>query len=327
MRILLTTTSFQDTPGPHHETLGSSEHEIVRARGPLGEDELQRLFQSEGEGGPGFDGIINGDDALTGRVIDQALPRLKVISKYGIGLDSIDVSHASERGLPVLYTPGVNHTTVAEHTIGLMIAGAKQFWPHMRDVKDGAWKRRTGSELAGKTLAVLGMGRIGRELIKRARAFSMETVAFDVKWDEQFASEYGVQRYESAEAALTAGDVVSLHMPATEETHHFVNQTRLSQVKDGAIIINTARGNLVEESAIAEACRSGKLAAYAADVLEHEPIQPPHPFQEIDNILITPHIASRTTESVQRQAMRATRNLLNFLAGDTDYVQANETPE
>ncbi len=167
MRFLLTTTSFQDTPGRHHDVLNNSGFEIVRARGPLSEAQLLDLIEAGGDQ-RGFDGLLNGDDQITAKVIDAALPRLKVIAKYGIGLDSIDVKHATSKKLPVLFTPGVNETTVAEHTIGLMIAVAKHFWFHMRAVKAGQWKRQTGSELFGKTLGVIGLGRIGKEVVKRA---------------------------------------------------------------------------------------------------------------------------------------------------------------
>src|SRR5437870_2141282 len=150
-RILLTTTSFQDTPGKHHDVLKQPGFEVVTARGPLPEALMLDLVQSGG----GFDGLLNGDDRITSRVIDAALPRLRVIAKYGIGLDSIDVKHATTRRIPVLFTPGVNETTVAEHAIGLMIAVAKNFWFHLRAVKAGKWDRKTGAELYGKTLAVL----------------------------------------------------------------------------------------------------------------------------------------------------------------------------
>ncbi len=324
MRILLTTTSYQDTPGPHHDLLDASGYEVVRARGPLTEAQVLELLESEGRGGKGFDGLLNGDDAITARVIDAALPRLKVIAKYGIGLDSIDVEHATRKRVPVLFTPGVNHTTVAEHAIGLMIALSKHFWPHLSSVKAGQWKRITGRELAGKTIGILGMGRIGKEVIKRARAFDMNPVAFDVYWDEAFADRFGVKRCDTAEQALEQADVVSLHMNLTDENRGFINRQRIERMKEGAIVINTARGGLVTEKDVAEACRTGKLGGYGADVLEHEPIQPPHPFQDLDNVLITPHVGSRTFESVERQAMRATRNLLNFLAGESDYIQANK---
>jgi D-3-phosphoglycerate dehydrogenase / 2-oxoglutarate reductase len=147
VRILLTTTSFQDTPGPHHEFLKQTGYEIVGARGPLGEQQMLDIIREKGP----FDGTLNGDDAFTPRVIDAMLPTLKVIAKYGIGLDSVDVKYATGKRLPVLYTPGVNHTTVAEHAIGLMIAAAKHFWVHMAVVKGGQWKRVTGYELYGKT--------------------------------------------------------------------------------------------------------------------------------------------------------------------------------
>ena len=324
MRICLTTTSYQDTPGEHHQLLDNAGFEVIRARGPLPEDQMLKLVEDN----QGFDGLLNGDDAITAKVIDAALDAptpLKVIAKYGIGLDSIDVKHATERKIPVLFTPGVNHTTVAEHAIGLMIAASKHFWPHLRAVKEGQWKRQTGSELANKTLGVLGMGRIGKELIKRAVSFGMKPIAYDLYFDEQFASEFDVERCASPDDVVQKADVVSLHMPLTDETRHFINAERIGRMKDEAIVINTARGPLISEQDVAEACKAGKLKAYAADVLEHEPIQAPHPFQEIDNILITPHVGSRTYESVERQAVRATRNLVNYLNGDKDYIQANET--
>src|SRR5205807_3988022 len=136
------------TPGKHHDVLTQSGFEIVRARGPLSEAQMLEQIGS----GAGFDGLLNGDDQITAKVIDAALPRLRVIAKYGIGLDSIDVKHATAKKIPVLFTPGVNETTVAEHAYGLMIAVAKNFWYHLRATKAGEWKRKTGHELYGKTL-------------------------------------------------------------------------------------------------------------------------------------------------------------------------------
>ena len=320
MRVLLTTTSYQDTPGQHHSLLADSGFEIVRARGPLTETQLLELIASEGP----FDAFLNGDDHITANVIDAALPTLKAICKYGIGLDSIDVHHATANRLPVLFTPGVNHTTVAEHAIGLMVAVSKHFWPHISAVKNGEWKRITGNELMGKTIGVLGMGRIGKEVLIRADAFGMKLAGFDVYWDEKFAEARGIRRFASAEQLIAAVDVISLHTPMTEQTAGFINAERIATMRDTAIIINTSRGGLIVEEDVAEACRSNKLRAYAADVLVKEPMQPGHPFQEIDNILITPHVGSRTFESVERQAVRATLNMVNFLNGNSDYIQANK---
>jgi D-3-phosphoglycerate dehydrogenase len=319
MRILLTTTSFQDTPGRHLDVLEASGFEIVRERGPLSE---QRMLELVGAG-EGFDGLLNGDDQISARVIDAALPRLKVIAKYGIGLDSIDVKHATSRRIPVLFTPGVNETTVAEHTIGLMIAVAKGFWFHARAVKEGQWKRQTGSELWGKTLGVVGLGRIGREVVKRANALGMTCIGHGNYWDGGFAERYGLERVTSREEVLRRADVVSLHTNLTSETRGFINRRTIALMKDGAILVNTGRGGLVVEQDVADACRSGKLRGYGADVLETEPMKTPHVFQEVDNIIVTPHVGSRTNESVQRQGLRAVNNLVNFLNGGSDYVQAN----
>ncbi len=318
MRILLTTTSFQDTPGPHHEALKKSGFEIATARGPLAEAQMLDLVKT------GFDGLLNGDDIITAKVIDAALPRLRVIAKYGIGLDSIDVKYATSKKIPVLFTPGVNHTTVAEHCFGLMICLAKHFWPHLRSTKSGGWKRITGNELAGKTIAVLGVGRVGKEVIKRAAAFEMKSIGYDLYWDDAFAKQYNVPRAMTVLDAIKNADVVSLHMNLDDANRGLFNRDLLAKMKKGAYLINTARGGLVVESDIAEACRAGHLGGYATDVLDKEPPPPDHPFREIDNIIVTPHIGSRTFESVERQAMRAVMNLVNFLTGEKDYIQANK---
>lgn len=322
MRILLTTTSYQDTPGEHHRLLEESGLDIVRERGPLGEERMLELIETHG----GFDGLLNGDDALTARVIDAALAAptpLKVISKYGIGLDSIDLEHAKAKKLPVLYTPGVNHTTVAEHTIGLMIAASKHFWFHMRAVKEGKWTRKTGTELWRKTLGVVGLGRIGKEVASRARAFGMDLIGFGNYWDEQFAASVDMERVDSIEQLFTRADVITLHTKLSDQTRGMINRRSIETMKDGVLIVNTSRGGLIVEQDVAEACRSGKLWGYAADVLTQEPIDPPHVFQDVDNVLLTPHVGSRTNESVQRQGVRATLNLINFLKGESDYIQAN----
>src|SRR3954469_7316027 len=320
MRILLTTTSFQDTPGKHHDVLDHSGFEVVRARGPLSEQQMLDLLTTGG----GFDGLLNGDDRITARVIDAALPRLRVIAKYGIGLDSIDVKHATALRIPVLFTPGVNETTVAEHTIGLMIAVAKHFWFHARSVKAGHWNRKTGSELWGKTLGVIGLGRIGKEVVKRATAFGMTCVGQGNYWDDEFAKQYNVERLPTREDVLKRADVVSLHTNLTAETREFVNRHTIALMKDNAILVNTGRGGLVVDQDVADACRSGKLKGYGADVLDPEPMKTPHVFQDVDNIVVTPHVGSRTNESVERQGLRAANNLVNFLNGNPDYIQANK---
>jgi D-3-phosphoglycerate dehydrogenase len=200
-RILLTTTSYQDTPGKHHDLLKASGFEVVRARGPLKKDKMLELIKENG----GFDGLLNGDDEIDEEVLKAAQSAerpLKVVAKYGIGLDSIDVKYCTSQKIPVLFTPGVNHTTVAEHAFGLMVACSKHFWMHMNAVKTGNWKRKTGIELAGKTLGIMGLGRIGREVAIRAKAFGMNVVGFDLWWPEEFAKEHKIQRMETGDEVV-----------------------------------------------------------------------------------------------------------------------------
>jgi D-3-phosphoglycerate dehydrogenase len=183
--------------------------------------------------------------------------------------------------------------------------------------------RITGTVRGGKTLGVRGGGRIGMEVAKRATAFDIKVIAFYVYWVVQFAVDLGVFNGVSAAAIAAAADVLSLHMNLTDANRGFVNNALIATMKKGAMVINCARGGLVVEQDIADACRSGRLSGYGTDVLDHEPIRTPHPFQDVDNILVTPHIGSRTFESVERQALRATANLVNYLEGRDDYIQAN----
>ncbi|MEQ1838974.1 MAG: phosphoglycerate dehydrogenase [Verrucomicrobiales bacterium] len=320
-RILLTTTSYQDTPGPHHELLESQGFEIVRERGPLPESAMLAL---SGE----FDAFLCGDDAITRAVIEKSAPRLKVISKYGIGLDKIDVAYATEQKLPVLNTPGVNHTTVAEHTFGLLLSLTKKIQENAVDVKAGkwvaGWKKPVGHEILGSTMGIIGLGRIGKEVAIRAKAFGMPVIAYDPYFDEAFAAQHGVVRCLTMDDVLLGANVVSLHCFLDKNTHGMINAEKIAEMKDGVIVLNCARGELVDTKDIAAALASGKVGGYGADVLDEEPPAANHPLFTAPNCIITSHIASRTYESVERQALRATHNLINYLNDDSDFIQANK---
>jgi len=322
MQILITSTTYQDTSGKHHQLLEESGHEILRVRGPLSEEQMMQLVTCDLQGHGGVDGILHGNDQITRQVIENGLPQLKCLSKYGVGLDTIDVVAAVEHNIPVLNTPGVNHTSMAEHVIGLMITMAKDLYPHIKLVKAGQWQRIMGIELAGKTIGILGLGNTGKAVAKRAAAFEMNVLGYDLFWDEPFIEQHGIIKAKSVEDVFQQADVLSLHVHLTQDNRHFLNKQYLDMMKDGAILINCSRGGLIDEADVAQACISGKLAGYAADVLEHEPIQTPHPFQEISNILLTPHIAARTYESARRQALMATENLLRSLRGEQPIARA-----
>ncbi|MFP6873471.1 MAG: phosphoglycerate dehydrogenase [Verrucomicrobiales bacterium] len=321
MRILLTTTSYQDTPGEHHEILAATGWQIVRERGPLPEEEMLGLAG-------GFDGFLCGDDAITGAVIDKSLPTLKVISKYGIGLDKIDVNYATGKKLPILFTPGVNHTTVAEHTFGLLLGLTKKIQQNATEVAAGAWqagwKKPVGNEIMGKTIGILGLGRIGKEVALRARAFGMNILAYDPFLDKDFAAENGITGCSEMDRLLHESDIISLHCFLTPETRGMINAERIGQMREHVIILNCARGELVDSAAMQRALESGWVGGYGADVLDAEPPAGNHPLLGAPNCIVTSHIASRTHESVARQAGMATRNLIALLTGEGEYVQANK---
>ena len=318
-RVLISTTSFQDTPGEHHDLLAAEGYELVCERGPLAEE---RMLELVGD----LDALLCGDDSITAAVIDKALPRLKVIAKYGIGIDKIDVEHATAKGIPITFCPGVNHTTVAEHTFALLLALVRNLVEEANVTRAGEWKRLTGNEIMGKTLAIAGLGRIGKETATRAKAFGMEVKAFDLYWDEEFAQRHGIRRCLSFDELCAEADVISLHVNLTEETRNLLNTDSISKLKDGAIILNCARGELVETSAMVNALESGKLGGYGADVLDQEPPHADHPLLTAPNVVITPHIGSRTYESVQRQAGMAVRNLIHVMKGEKPLAQANDVP-
>ena len=319
MRVLLTTTSFQDTPGPHHELLENAGFELIRERGPLTESRMLELVGN-------IDAFLCGDDEITRTVIDQALPSLKVISKYGIGLDKIDTEYVSEKNIPLTFCPGVNHTTVAEHTFALMLALFRKLVKEANHVATGEWVRVTGNEIMGKTLAVIGLGRIGKEVTIRANAFGMKVVGYDLYWDEEFAGNHKIERCESSQEAMNQADVISLHTNLSDETREMINQQSIAKMKKGVVILNCARGEIVNTLDMVDGLQSGQIGGYGTDVLDIEPPPHDHPLINTTNCLITPHIGSRTYESVGRQATMAAKNLIFALKGEKPLAQANDVP-
>jgi D-3-phosphoglycerate dehydrogenase len=316
IRVLLTTTSFQDTPGAHHKLLESAGFEIVRERGPLPE---ARMLELAGQ----FDAFLCGDDAITRAVIEKSLPRLKIISKYGIGVDKIDVKSCTEFEIPLLFTPGVNHTTVAEHTFLLLLSLEKNLLFHTDSTRAGGWKRKTGRELFEKTIGIIGLGRIGKEVAIRAKAFGMNPIGFDVYWDEKFANEHCVKRAASLDEVFAAGDYISLHTNLTSETRDMINAKSITKMKKGVLILNCARGEIVNTNDMVAALKSGQVGGYGTDVLDQEPPPADHPLLKLPNVIVTPHVASRTYESVVRQATTAVKNLILAMNGEKPIAQVN----
>jgi D-3-phosphoglycerate dehydrogenase len=172
-------------------------------------------------------------------------------------------------------------------------------------------------------MGILGLGRIGKEVAKRALAFEMKVCAFDLAWDETFTKQHPVERKSAAEEVLRASEVVSLHMNLTGENKEFINAARIGLMKRGAYLLNCSRGGLIHQADVAAALKSGRLGGYGADVVEPEPIEKTNPFLGAPNVVLTPHVASRTFESVERQALMAAENMIRVLAGQTPHAQAN----
>lgn len=288
----------------------------MRERGPLSE---ARMLELAGD----FDAFLCGDDALTREVLEKSLPKLRVISKYGIGLDKIDIPATKELRIPVLFTPGVNHDTVAEHTFLLLLAMAKNFPYAIDGTRAGRWDRKTGSELFSKRIGLIGLGRIGQEVARRARAFGMEVHAFGNYWPEDIAEEFQITRHQTLESLFSSVDIISPHTKLTPDALHCVNHARLALMPDGSWLVNTGRGELIDQDAVIDALDSGKLAGYATDVLDEEPPRSDHPLLHHPKVIVTPHVGSRTFESVPRQAMKSLTNLINALKNEGETNCAN----
>jgi D-3-phosphoglycerate dehydrogenase len=307
MKILLTSTSFQDTPGAHQLLLNEQGFEVDTMRGPLKAEVLIPIIHQ-------YDGVICGDDEYTREVLMAGKSgKLKVLSKYGIGLDKIDLDAARELGIIVTNCPGVNHTTVAEHVFALLLSYCKHIPEEIGHTREGNWKRITGTEIWGKTMGIVGLGNIGKEVAVRAKAFGMKVLAYDVKPDVSFIKQHQIKHYSSLQRMLPLCDIISLHTPLNESTKSLFNKSLFNFVKKGSILINTARGELVDLDALIENLNTKHLKAYLTDVLEEEPMKHDHPLRNYTNVYITPHIGSRTFESVQRQGILAVNNLIKNL--------------
>lgn len=247
-----------------------------------------------------------------------AAPRLKVIAKHGVGVDTIDVAAATARKIPVVFTPMANANGVAEHTLALMLALARHIVPANAALLAGRFQERArfeGLELADKTLGVIGLGRIGRRVAEMAaNGFAMNVRAYDpfIKPADVPSS---VKLVASLEDVLKTADFLTLHMPLTPETRHLLNEARLKLLKPTCRVINTSRGAVIDEAALAAALREDRIAGAALDVFEEEPLPADHVFLRTPNTLLTPHISSATKESLDRMAVDAAQGVLDVLQG------------
>lgn len=300
--LVISTSSFDIEHNPPLQQLLQKGARIVTNphKRKLTEDEIIALLQD------GATGLIAGIEPLTERVF-QAAPQLKVISRCGAGLDSVDLTAAQRHGIAVLNTPEAPAQAVAELTMGFILSLLRQISPIDRAVRNGEWPRTQGRLLAAQTVGIVGLGHIGRRVARLCQAFEATVIAHDP---------YATQVPEGVtlmplEQLLASADIITLHLPYSNATHHLLNAKAFAAMKPEVIVINAARGGLVDESALADALTSGKVSAAALDVFEQEPYQ--GTLLGINNVTVTSHVGSLARESRQRMEIEAAENLLQGL--------------
>ena len=303
--ILIATRSFGSTSNKPWEVLAEAGLEVRRADMAVAatEDGLIDLLQ-------GMDGAIIGVVPMTRRVLTNA-PGLKVVSMHGVGCDHVDIAAAREFGIIVANTPGANDQAVADLTIGLIVAAARNIPQADEDLRQENWGRYSGSELWNKTLGLVGYGRIGRGVARRALGFDMQVLVYDPYIPPEALGLPGVT-LTSFEEVLTQADFLSLHAVLTAETAKMIGAVQLEKMKPGAYLINTARGGLVDEDALYQALSAGKIAGAALDVFVNEPPKG-SPLLKLQNVVLTPHIGAHTKEAVERMGVLAARNVAQAL--------------
>jgi D-3-phosphoglycerate dehydrogenase len=260
-----------------------------------------------------FDGTICGDDHYTARVLEACSPRLKVISKWGTGIDSIDRQTADKLGIQVCNTPNAFTLPVADTVLGYMLTFARRFPWMDRAVKSGQWEKIPGRSLSECVLGVVGVGKIGKAVIRRARAFGMKIIGNDIiPIDPVFLSKNNVE-ITSLEDLLSRADFVSLNCDLNPTSYHLINSTSLSLIKPSAILINTSRGPVVDELALISALRADRLAGAALDVFEVEPLPADSPLTKMDNVLLASHNANTSPKAWEKVHQNTINNLLEGL--------------
>lgn len=308
MKILVTPTSFgKGKKSEAKELLEQFADEIVyNPHGrPLAPEEIIPLLKE-------VDGYIAGLDYITADVIEKAPSSLKVISRYGAGYDRIDINAAFNKGIVVTNTPGVNSQSVADLAFGLMIAAARKIPFLDKKVRSGEWPRSTGVELYGKTLGIVGLGAIGKGVAMRGKGFSMEILAYDPFIDRNFVQANGIRECPFEELIQKA-DFITLHLPLNKNTRNIINKETISKMKDGVVIVNNARGGLIDEQAAYQALKAGKLGGIGLDAFEKEPPEG-SPLFEMDNVVVTPHAGAHTVEAVNNMGILAVQNLIDVLS-------------
>ncbi len=288
----------------------ASGREIIYLKSEATTEDVNRIMASED-----IEAVISRTVELSEKAI-MACPSLKVISKHGVGVSNIDVAAAVKRGVPVYVTPGANAQSVAEMTMGLLFSAARKISWMDHELRKGQWARfQDGVELRGKTIGLVGIGQIGQKVAGICLAVGMQVVACDPALGAT-SPLTGVQMVGSLEELLPVSDVLSLHIPLNSRTKGLIGASQLSMLRDRAILINTARGEIIDEDALIECLRTGKLYAAGLDTMAVEPLPADSQLLSMGNVVLTPHVGGSTPAALAAMASDAARNVLGFLGGN-----------
>lgn len=308
-RILVTPTSYGKTDPRLKTELEAQVGEVVYnpTGKPLTSVEIARLL-------PGIDGYIAGLDGIDANALKSA-DRLKVIARYGVGIDNVDLAVSREKGIVVTNTPGANSVSVAELALGLMLALARQIPEADEAVHQGKWPRYAGVSLEGKTVGILGLGAIGKQLARRLTGFDCKILAFDPIADPPFAKVNHIV-LAPLEEVIEQADFVSLHLPLLPETRGIANEAFLKRMKKGSFLINTSRGEVIDETALLEALQSGHLKGAGLDAFIVEPPDPENPLLALPQVIVTPHLGAQTDGATSNMGWLAMRDCLAVLKNE-----------
>jgi D-3-phosphoglycerate dehydrogenase len=261
------------------------------------------------------DGIIVRSATKLPAAALEGQTRLKVIVRAGVGVDTIDLAAATRQGIIVMNTPAGNTTSTAELTVAMLMAMARHIGPASQSVREGKWDRKsyTGVQLAGKTIAIIGLGRIGLSVAKRAQGLEMKVMGYDPFLSNERAAELGIELYRDIDQMIPKCDFLTVHTPATPETLGMINAARLASMKKGVRLVNCARGGIIDENALADAIESGHVAGAAVDVYTNEPIKPEDRLPKLKQVLCTPHLGASTDEAQEQVAIEAAELITAFL--------------
>ncbi|WP_020122006.1 phosphoglycerate dehydrogenase [Streptomyces canus] len=315
-RVLIT-TSWLDEGDHVHRMLADAGCDVVFGR-PA---DLQRQGRSLEDAVTDVDALVAGVQPCDARVLNAA-PRLKVVARTGVGYDNVDVPAANALGIAVCTTPNVNRRSVAEFTIASLLNLVRGIPQAGASMQEGGWTQTSGRELYGKTLGVVGFGAIGRSVAGLAQAFGMTVLACDPYSDGVLVGQSGASLVELPEL-LRRSDAITVHVLLSDDTRHLINEDAIARMKHGAVLVNAARGGVVDEAALVNALRGGRIAGAALDTFEDEPLPVDSALRGVANLLLTPHIAGATIEGRARSGTSAAESVLAALSGEMPRAAVN----